>query len=208
MALVRVARLIDASKELNPTALLHDMRRLVRSGVEIRRLVERNRVAHSERSRAERMRSLAGGWAVVRRDSRNVMTTEAALDLVEVRELAATARQRAAGDLVRRAGTNERLLDPRALPDFRTRRFASFIDRSCRLRAPLYDRIADRARDALFSDSSFSLSRTRSVSGHPIALLPVPHARPSAPSSQRITWATLSPRVSHKVRDRRYFGKP
>src|SRR5262245_27540523 len=97
MTLVAVTGLIDTPKELNTPTLLDNMRGLVRGGVEVWRAVERDRVAHREGSRTERMGGFAGGCALVSCDTRNVVATEAALDLVEVRELAATACHPMAG---------------------------------------------------------------------------------------------------------------
>jgi hypothetical protein len=82
---VGVAGLADSALQLDATALLDDVRGLVRRSVEIRRVSERDVIAGGERLRSHRGSALARGRARVPLDVRDVVVAEGALDRVEVR---------------------------------------------------------------------------------------------------------------------------
>jgi hypothetical protein len=94
VALVRIAAAaIDATFVLNAAALLHHVRGLVRRGVKVGGLGERDRVAVRVRLGAERARRLAGLATDMGLDARDVVAAEQALDPIAERQgLARAAR--------------------------------------------------------------------------------------------------------------------
>jgi hypothetical protein len=104
---VGVAVVADAAGEMDPGALLDDVRRLVRCGVEIGRRGERGRVAGRIGARAHRARRLPRRAADERADPGHVVSAERALDLIEVRQRLGAALQAELG----------RRVDIAALPD-------------------------------------------------------------------------------------------
>ena len=83
-ALVLVALLPDAAVDVHTCALLDDVGRFMRGGVEVRRLAERDVVAGGERRRAHARARLGRRPADVRLDPGHVVTAEQALDPIEV----------------------------------------------------------------------------------------------------------------------------
>ena len=82
-----VASPADTAFQVNAGALLHDVGRLVCSGVQIRRTCERHVVAGGECLRSHRIGTFGGGPIGVRLDAADVMVSEGALDLLGVRQL-------------------------------------------------------------------------------------------------------------------------
>jgi hypothetical protein len=148
MLLVRVTWLIDPASELHSTALLHNVRCLVCSGVKVWRAVERDRAANRERARAERVRGLADGGSLMRRHARDVVAPEALLDLVAVGKLTSAACDCVARDVVRCAGAAERPLDERLFSNAWWGCFATALARQAGvLRSPLNGRDTERRLD-------------------------------------------------------------
>ena len=130
MAFVAIAGLADAALQVNAAALLDDVRRLVRRGVQRWCAVECDVIARRERLGAHRARALAGGAIGVRRDPADVVAPERLLDLREIRQRAtgatraalrrivdgaATRRGRLGFELALREPALELALDPRGM---------------------------------------------------------------------------------------------
>jgi hypothetical protein len=71
---------------VDASALLHDVRRLVRRGEQIGGSRERHAVARGVGGRADRGRGLAAGATDLRADARDVVVAERALDGVVERQ--------------------------------------------------------------------------------------------------------------------------
>ena len=112
--LVAVAAPSDTAGELDPAALLHHMRGLVRRGVQIGLGFERNLVTRRIRLRADRARRVGRSSTHVGADAADIMMTEQALDLVVVRQLGRRASDAARRRFVdsRAVGFAPRLHDP------------------------------------------------------------------------------------------------
>jgi hypothetical protein len=104
--LVRVTRsAVEPALRSNSTALLDDVRRLVRHGVQRRRFAAQCDVlAVRVRFRAESVGGRVDAVACVRSDASNVVTTEAALDLLEVWQRRAPTLNTALCDVARTGG--------------------------------------------------------------------------------------------------------
>jgi hypothetical protein len=96
--LVRIAGLAHAAAQLDPGALLHHVRGLVRRRVQIRRFAERHRRAGRIRGRSDLLARLGRRAADVRLDARHVVAPEQRLDLRAVGQRLAGARDALLGD--------------------------------------------------------------------------------------------------------------
>jgi len=94
---MRIAHLAHASLEMDASALLHDVRCFVRSGMKVGGRGERNMVAGRECLRPHRLRARSSRYICVRFDTANVMTTECTLDLARERQWLRTPRDTSRG---------------------------------------------------------------------------------------------------------------
>jgi hypothetical protein len=83
---VSIARLAHPAVELDPAALLDDVRGLVRRRVKVGRARERDIVARGVRTSADLIGSGGGFASDVRANARDVVLAEARLDSILVRQ--------------------------------------------------------------------------------------------------------------------------
>src|SRR5262249_3384365 len=99
VTLVGIARLVDASLEMNAAALLNNVRRLVCRGVEVRCSTERHRVTASVGVGAELMRGGGRCRPLMGAHARYIVGAEADLDLRKMRQRRPIAPHSLGGDL-------------------------------------------------------------------------------------------------------------
>jgi len=102
MALVGIACLADATLELNAGPLLHDVRGLMGSGVQVRGAAEHDVTAVSIRRRPHSCVRFSGCAVLVRADRAHIVATERPLDPVAERRWSAVPQRASRRSLVNR----------------------------------------------------------------------------------------------------------